>query len=827
MFGLSGNNPLYQSPRLTKQAVAFQTAAKPDQTVRPPRPPQPALVSSLAWQAWTLPRFGGNSADFRPNTSARTHKQQAGFTVDQFEASLQNRGISRLEPFQRQAMQKMMNGRNVLVCAPTGSGKTLIAEYGMMKAMEEGKTVFYTTPRKALCNDKYHELVAKYGENQVGLLTGDTVIHRDAPIVVMTTEVFRDMLYSPNTPENRQMLDQLGLWVDDECHSIGTERDRGQVWEVCMMSGLLDVIPNTQQLHLSATVGNAEQLLGWLNSLKPNATELVVSTERPVPLKHWLINESGKLEPFERDSTNTVNRSQYNGLALYDVPQATGSRNGGKSGSRKSHNGRRDTTRYDSPVFYRSSAASGNGSKAPQGSAASLDKVIDRLQRREMLPAIVFAFSRRQCDKAALSLQQNPDLWYGLVDDDEQQQIRHIIQETLGLNPWAPQNKQHWIHSLHIGQPNDGPTLPFLDALTQGVATHHGGMLTTARQLVETLMREGLIKAVFATDTLALGIHVPAKTVVISQYERNKVPVTGGEIHQMAGRAGRRGLFNEGNVVFMPPNGTLPLSELHRMVHDKAPPIQSQFRVTPEYVLNQLLTHTPDQVRALLDKSFSAYQRREQMAAQTPAGTARAVQKTVRPFEQDFQRMTGYLQATGFLDERNRPTELGRLAASIPSDYNLALAKAIESGNLDNLSPATLAGVLSTTMSGEHYISEGVSLLEATPLAKGMNHLQRELESLLLREDVPSKGCLPNSINRQFAEMVEAWCKTGNWHDVCRSGSYEGNNEQVIRRTATLAAHLADRPSPLISETLAANAQIALDRLQQGPAWSNPRTRQT
>jgi superfamily II RNA helicase len=349
-----------------------------------------------------------------------------------------------LDEFQKNAIASLNAERSVVVCAPTGSGKTLIGEYAIYRALSRGKRVFYTTPLKALSNQKLRDFREKFGFDQVGLLTGDASIHRDAPILVMTTEIFRNMLYGTPIGQVGTSLTDVEAVVLDECHYMN-DRQRGTVWEESIIYCPREV----QLVALSATVANSDQLTDWLNQVH-GPTDLIFSDFRPVPLEFHFGNTKG-LFPLLSDDKTQIN------------PRLR----------KRAKKGERDRGRAGRPE------------------APSIVYTLSQLQQRDMLPAIYFIFSRRGCDKSVGEL---GDLW--LVDPDEAYKLRVQIDEFLVKNPDAGR----------VGQ---------IAPLYRGIAAHHAGILPAWKALVEELFQQGLIKVVFATETLAAGINMPARTTLV------------------------------------------------------------------------------------------------------------------------------------------------------------------------------------------------------------------------------------------------------------------------------------------------------------------------
>lgn len=443
-----------------------------------------------------------------------------------------------LDQFQKDAIASLNAGSSVVVCAPTGSGKTLVGEYAIYRALSRGKRVFYTTPLKALSNQKLRDFREKFGFDQVGLLTGDASINRDAPILVMTTEIFRNMLYGTPIGQIGISLVDVEAVVLDECHYMN-DRQRGTVWE----ESIIYCPRGVQLVALSATVANSDELTDWLNQVH-GPTDLIYSDHRPVPLEFHFGNIKG-LFPLLNDEKTQINHRLL----------------------RKKKKGEKSKGHV-------------------KAEAPGIIQVLSQLQERDMLPAIYFIFSRRGCDKSVADIGD-----FRLVNHEEAQQLRQQIDDFLTRNPEAGRSGQ-------------------IAPLYRGIAAHHAGILPAWKALVEELFQQGLIKVVFATETLAAGINMPARTTVISTLSKRTDSghrlLNASEFLQMAGRAGRRGMDERGHVVTLqtPFEGA---KEAAYLATSQADPLVSQF--TPSYgmVLNLLQTHNLEQARELIERSFGQY----------------------------------------------------------------------------------------------------------------------------------------------------------------------------------------------------------------------------
>ncbi|MGD1853557.1 MAG: DEAD/DEAH box helicase [Leptolyngbyaceae cyanobacterium] len=445
----------------------------------------------------------------------------------------------KLDPFQIEAIEALNQGSSVVVCAPTGSGKTLVGEYAIHRALHANKRVFYTTPLKALSNQKLRDFRHLFGPNKVGLLTGDASINRDAPILVMTTEIFRNMLYGTTMGEVGEAVKDLQTVVLDECHYMN-DRQRGTVWE----ESIIYCPPKIQLVGLSATVANGDQLTDWITKIH-GPSQLVYSDFRPVPLTIHFATGKGLFPLLNEKKTALHGR-----LKRHRKPP------------------RRQKGQKKKPL------------------TANNAFIVSQLQQKDMLPAIFFIFSRKGCDKAVQTINS-----FSLVNLTESELLKERIDAFLAANPEA----------ARAGQ---------VEPLYRGVAAHHAGLLPAWKGLVEELFQSGLIKVVFATETLAAGINMPARTTVISSLSKRTDSghrlLHASEFLQMAGRAGRRGMDDEGHVVTVetPFEGA---QEAGYIALAKPDPLVSQF--TPSYgmVLNLLQTHSLEETRDLVERSFGQY----------------------------------------------------------------------------------------------------------------------------------------------------------------------------------------------------------------------------
>ncbi|MEV3936132.1 DEAD/DEAH box helicase [Glycomyces sp. NPDC049804] len=453
-----------------------------------------------------------------------------------------------LDDFQVEACRILEGGHGVLVCAPTGAGKTVVGEFAVHLALAEGAKCFYTTPIKALSNQKFNDLVAAHGAENVGLLTGDTVVNGEAPIVVMTTEVLRNMIYAGSST-----LHGLRYVVMDEVHYLA-DRFRGAVWEEI----IIELPQEVRVVSLSATVSNAEEFGDWLKSVR-GSTEVVVSETRPVPLWQHMMIGGALLDLFEPDG-------DYVSKELLKKDARARERNEGRTGGRR---------RGGRPYVDRG-------------------RVVSRLDQASLLPAIYFIFSRAGCDAA---VDECVRAGLRLTDGRERDEIvdyataavAHIDAadlDAVGFDRW-------------------------LAGLAAGIAAHHAGLLPVFKEVVEKLFERGLLKAVFATETLALGINMPARSVVLERLIKydgsDHVMLTPGQYTQLTGRAGRRGIDIEGHAVTVWAEDVRP-KELAGLASKRTYPLNSSFAPSYNMAVNLIGAAGVERAQEVLASSFAQFQ---------------------------------------------------------------------------------------------------------------------------------------------------------------------------------------------------------------------------
>lgn len=481
------------------------------------------------------------------------------------------------DAFQVEALEAVALGQSVLVSAPTGSGKTVVGEGAAFLALEAGKRVFYTTPIKALSNQKFHDFQKRFGEDRVGLLTGDVSVNGDAPLVVMTTEVLRNMIYVGKN------LSNLGTVVLDEVHYL-SDKYRGPVWEEV----IIQLPQTTKVVALSATVSNYVQFANWIASVRGSCT-VVTSDVRPVPLYQRMM----------------VGHRLYD---LFATPKKAAKNPG---------------------VWHRlnpqlEEAMMGDGRRRPKPPRpAPRPVIVEKLAAKNLLPAIFFVFSRAGCDDAA---KQVAEAHLDLTTAEERRQIDEATSRALALVPAA----DHAALGLDT----------WAEQLRSGVASHHAGLLPVLKETVEELFSKGLLKVVFATETLALGINMPARTVVLESLEKwdgsEHVPLGAREYTQLTGRAGRRGIDVEGNAVVVGSRDITP-EEVAALASKRSYPLDSAFFPSYNMAVNLLARSNMAEARAILESSFAQYQ-----ADEAVVNLAQKLRKT----QEELDEVSGELECS-------------------------------------------------------------------------------------------------------------------------------------------------------------------------------------
>ena len=752
------------------------------------------------------------------------------------------------DDFQKEAFDCIDNGKSVVVCAPTGAGKTCIAEHAIHRALDENTRLFYTTPLKALSNQKFYDFGKKYGEGNVGLLTGDTSINREAPIVVMTTEVFRNMLYNTNFGNTKDNLKDVKYVVLDEVHYMNDEQ-RGTVWE----ESIIYCPTNVQIIALSATVANSQQLCDWINTVHAG-TEHIYTDFRPVPLRHYYFDSS---KPFD----------------ILPLLTPDGKLN-------------RKIKPEKKMSFHSRQAKKQN----------SVKDVINVLHKKEMLPAIFFTFSRKKCDE---NMEKCSNI--NLITNEEAKQIRAEIQEFLKEHTYLENNKN-------------------LEYLYNGVASHHAGLLPAWKLLVERLFQKGLIKVVFATETLAAGINMPARTTVISAISKRTDSghrmLTANEFLQMSGRAGRRGMDKIGYVVVMGTQFQTP-DEVADLVRSSSNPLESQFSPSYSMVLNLLQNLELDQAKELILKSFGYFSSNDRLkpiimqqlnceqtlsklkSEKCPHGltnedfiefnrlkekfivyrkltrtlekqakqkgnknapevleysaktreirealqkyqcevcrsfkkhmknleiiaryekrykeTCKNIEKQKDIYWNKFLAHKDILERIGYI-ENGVPTDAGITCSMVRAENELFLSEIILKGILDELQPYELASVICALVTEDLRTDVYPNQPISKNTRKALNRIKevRKKIAILQRDyDINTEMY----INSYYSPLMEQWVLETPWEDIAKQvDSSEGDIVRIFKRTVDVLRQLTILPN--LSEELKANAKTAITAILKEP----------
>ena len=565
------------------------------------------------------------------------------------------------DTFQIKAMDSIDDDASVLVAAPTGSGKTLIAEYGIARARSLKKRAFYTTPIKALSNQKYRDLCDLYGAHRVGLVTGDNAVNPDAEVVVMTTEVLRNMIYASSS-----RLNDLGVVVLDEVHYL-QDAYRGPVWEEV----IIQLDPEVQLVCLSATVSNADEVAHWLSTVR-GRTDVVVETTRPIELvNHFAMhdNATGRTEMYDTIVGGEGNRHVFRLLA-------GGRPEGGRKGAPGSH-------------------------KKKRFSPPTRPEIVDLLHASAMLPAIVFIFSRAQCEDAVRSCMRAGIV---LTSLEEETQIREIVErhcESLSFDDRQALEYEY-----------------FLDDVGTGVSCHHAGMIPMFKEAVEECFVKGLVKVVFATETLAVGINMPARAVVIEKLTKytgeHHQLLKASEFTQLTGRAGRRGLDEIGHAISIW-NPFVTFDQVVGLSLSRSFRLSSAFRPTFNMAVNMVRRHSHDGAHHILNLSFAQFQADKDVVTSEATLEKRRRELALMERSQPV-----------FDDEQTPPT-----ASASEVEAEIAL-RSLRPGDVVVFDAANIRGrglILSTAAR-----RSGIRLTVVTPSRKIIDVMAKDLRS------IPSKG---------------------------------------------------------------------------------------
>lgn len=551
--------------------------------------------------------------------------------------------------FQKASAANLYAGNDVLVTAPTGTGKTAIALYVITKNLEEGKKTFYTTPLKALSNEKFRNFQKIYGEENVGLITGDTKINKDAPIVIMTTEVYRNMIFGERFNEHNPILDNLKTVVFDELHYLG-DLDRGGVWE----QSIILSNPKTQLLSLSATVGNNEDVARWM------AKSRGLGFSRP---------SSAALRPESSNSTfsHPMQNISGNTVTLINVPSKFRHvplefENVLMSGSKKQIS-KPKKDKHGNEIQDRRISV-------PQNE--DYQRMVTMLKKNDRLPAIFFVFNKKG-SKAILD--HLAKFGEKLNSDSEIEQIKETIERYKSEGKYL------------------GETLN-MKALYKGYAIHNAGLLPTQKELIEELFQRKLVKVAIATETLSAGINMPARTTVISSYMKptsdpdavgGRRELTPNEFHQMAGRAGRRGIDKIGYCYTMSMDSNQK-AEFDFLISSEPNELKSAFNPDYSFVAGYYDScKTDDFIKEIADKSFYTYDRNGDISA-----------KKSKEFLKNFGTKRKVLRKFDYLDSAHNLSTKGKLLAKLNGYEQIPVIEAVVTQKFGGMSPVELAAAVGT-----------------------------------------------------------------------------------------------------------------------------------
>ena len=534
----------------------------------------------------------------------------------------------RLLDFQVRAIAALRRGENVLLSAPTGAGKTLVAEYSIADAVARGKRCIYTAPIKALSNQKFRDF-RDDPEIDVGLMTGDVTIHPRAQVLIMTTEILRNGIFED--PDAYRDVESV---IFDEIHFLD-DPERGSVWE----EALIFAPPSIRFLSLSATIANLDQLGAWMREIREQDLSVIHSDRRPVPLTHRLFRPEKGI--FALDRLQWVQRSEGGG------------KKGRRRGGSRRNGGRRGRPRQDRHRM--------------EEDQVGRRRLFDHLQEKDLLPALVFAFSRKDCERMALANQRR-----NLLSPEELE----LVEEE--------QRKLVELFQLDEGELSG----EIFQLGRRGVGYHHAGVLPIHKEVVERMFTAGLIKMLFTTETFALGINMPARSVVFSslrkfdgiafEYMRTR------DYLQMAGRAGRQGIDDRGNVVCYLDERALGEAPLQRMIEGRPEAVKSRFRLTYATILHLVEHLGRERLHEAWEKSFMAYQGR--------ARSRKARERNARLERRKVEAQLALLEELGYVGEDDQLTPRGRTARLLYG-FELQITELLFRGALENLPPKALATI--------------------------------------------------------------------------------------------------------------------------------------
>ena len=646
------------------------------------------------------------------------------------------------DPFQVKAVAAAQHS-DCLVTAPTGAGKTWIAEQTISHMLQNKGRSWYASPLKALSNSKYLEFGKLFGEENVGILTGDRKENPNAPVVVGTTEVLRNQLYDAMHLGVTLPCDFVVL---DEAHFLG-DLERGVVWEEIII-----YLPRRiSMLLLSATIGNSRQIANWISEIRNKKCSVIQETHRPVPLYPLFLHPTGMLYPLVAGYHITPN----------DVsePEKT----------------RPEKIKIDKKVLQYVLSKK-QPFFAPPNQLPPFGEILRILRKFKLLPAIFFLKSRADCDKAL-------DLCSGMdISPFRKEDLSRRIFELVNDRPHLQKHRQmRYLEHFAIG-------------------SHHSGQLPAWKLVLEKLMSEGFLDAIFATSTVAAGVDFPARSIVTLNSDRFNgnefLPLDPTEFHQMAGRAGRRGKDKIGFAIAVP-GKFMDIRHMARLVSLPPSNVDSQIRINFSMVLNLLLSHSPDQIKELLLKSFASFQLKDKASAN---------QKITAPLEEyfvaDFYRHLSFLIENDFVTSAGELTHDGLWASQLRVDEPLMIAEALRQNIFPQSEPALLAAAVCTFVNED----ETSDRIDPAYMPNKLKKIHRQLTKQLtpLADQLKSKGFYTRPQYLRPMAILYAWTMGYSWEKVVALSELEpGNLVMLILRTADNIRHISSLKShfPEVAET--------------------------
>jgi len=640
-----------------------------------------------------------------------------------------------LDPFQQHSISAIAKEENVLVCAKTGSGKTLVGEYQIYHSLKKGKRVFYTTPIKSLSNQKFHDLKHQFKEATVGIMTGDIKFCPDAQIVIMTTEILRNLLYKKGTDTESLgitaslSLDNVDAIVFDECHYIN-DKDRGKVWEETMI--LLP--PSIRMVMLSATLDHPEKLAAWLGELKQVPVHLMETQYRIVPLTHNLLQQD-KLIPL-MDAKDVYHASVY------------------QDWLQKEKQLHQEAAAFQRNVKDAKQAGTKVGGKVHVAHFVHrMNEVLALLEKKELLPALFFVFSRKQCESYAAKVEHT------LLDTSDTAAVKHII-------------------SFHLHRHmKDLETVPqyhqLYELLCRGIAFHHSGLLPLLKEIVEILFSKGYVKLLFCTETFAVGLNMPTKTVLFAGFKKYD-DATGAmrmlrndEYLQMAGRAGRRGKDDKGVVIYMPDHEPVTPDQMMAMMKGNKPPIQSRMDFHYDFVLKTLqASDQPLKWKQIMQNSYWFQQQQEEITKKEAemvrlAATICGIQSE-EPFFSECAKRVELEQKIRVTVNAERKEVQRQLDAVKNRQMGPRWKKALENYH-------AMHGLQVELASLKEYVEQKKSeqnIDHVLPFLHHMGYIRHADSQILTRDDLSIKGVLATEVNEGHPILMTELYTEGILHSL-------------------------------------------------------------